>query len=308
MKQFFQNAKKHFNFASLCTAIAFVYIAHISAASDSLPAPYQALHQDGHLTQPVQEICTCLGASDITTLAGFNTFAQANLLRRADSRLRKQEHHLLPQMLTHRERLIKQFATLGLIGRIHPDKKEYEHALVLSDHKFAIHKRFDHLKELVEEGYTFKKIVLMAAELKIEPEEEIDLPEGLHTQTDMMLHEYLKYSCFKGMPIMIVSPPMETRPDGSITRPNTDSQYRDFLKKDPTPGPCLVISHNPHTRRQVDVGKRLMNQALFPTSCAGPAATNPEEEIVMLHDELARLTYENFLAFCKSKTTEATKA
>lgn len=294
----------HHNKNLYCRALALLCISSLYGAAQEFP---QTLHREGRLTDPVKQICALLDRPEIQTLEGFNSFAQANLFRRADSRLRKQEHPLLPKMETHKDELIRLFATLGFIESIEPAQKDYEHALVLSDHKFNIIKRLDHLKQLLQKGYHFKKIVLLAAELEIEPEEKDELPEGMTKQTDMMLHEFLKFKCFEGIPVMIVSPPMETKADGSVVRPNTDSQFRDFLKKDPTPGPCLVISNNPHVLRQTFVGKRLMDQEKFPASGSGPAVDSTHE-LVMLHDELARLTYESYLAFKKQKTAEAQKA
>lgn len=271
------------------------------AASDEPRSGYIPLHENGILSHPAQQICHVLGAENVRTVGQMNAHAQPHWLRRIDSRTTKQDHPLLPLMTEHKETIIKNLRALGMIDRLYPPQHHYSYLMILSDHRFSVQERVNHVQLLTDEGYTFDHIALLSGHMPLEEDEQEGLPAEVSTQTEMIIHLYNKLPCSTKYPLsVIIDSAMIKRPDGSEARPNTDTTYVDFMKTvqtrdDLKDGSCLVISQAQYALRQTEVGKRLVDQTRFPMHAAGPASS-PDTDIVVRIDEFARRGYEANIA------------
>jgi hypothetical protein len=268
-------------------------MSNLSAASEeSIPkqtlADITPLHYAGKLSLPARKVFKCFG-KEISTLEDGNRFAQKYLMPSGE-RWKNQTNPLNTVMETNRSKLLKHFAALGQVHSIYPEKKTYEWALILSDIRSNARKRFEHFQQLVDVGNTFQNIALLSGGQPLEPEEMDGLPSEATTQTDMMIFEFNRLPCAPKFTPLIIDSPMQTMPDGSIRRPNTDSTVKDFLATKPAIGACLALTNNPHIPRQTDVVRFYLDQEKYPTTGAGPAAES-EEAIITHCGEFARGLY-----------------
>lgn len=254
---------------------------------------YEPLHREGVLTQPVKEIFTCLGAP-VNTLQEANAYAQKHLLRTGERWDKQADDALQQKMKENNEFLVARLKALGMIDAVVPEKKECVYALLMGALRSRVADRLAHLKTLYDEGYRFKHVVLLGGVRELQVGEKVGLPADVTTEAEMMAYEYKQLACFENVQMLLVNAPMIQKPDGSSARPTTDSTLELFAKVAPSDGSCLVVSNNPYILRQTKTAQRMLDQARFPVTSAGPAAS-PDGNIVIFMDEFARTLYEESL-------------
>lgn len=249
-----------------------------------------ALHHQGTLSQPIQNIFGYLGQS-MTTLSQANEFAQKNLLRTGE-RWDKQEENILHSLIKQNKQLIIDNLTkIGMIDQICPEQKQYDYVLVMGGLKATFSQKLDYLVQLFDKGYTCTTIVLLAGARPLQALEKSGLPETIETEAQMMEYVYL-HSDLKNHAHILVTAPMIKKGDGTLQRPNTDDTLRSFIELNNRPGSCLVISFNPYIMRQTKVAQNILTSSGYQVTGAGRAADLEKLDIIMLMDELARTIFE----------------
>lgn len=293
-----------FVFALISVCIAYAVTKHefpdTKQAIVASVAASEPLHRQGALSQPVQEIFSCLDQK-ITTLQEANSFAQANFLRRGERWDEQAQTPLQLKMAEQRSFIVEQLRLLGMIDKIVPKEKKYTYALLLGATTQVLTERLFYLKKLCDEGYEFDYIALLGGVRPLRDEEKVGLPDNITTEAEMMEYVYLQAGFAENKKILINSQ-MIQKEDGSLSRPTTDTTFVDFIHAAPQNGSCLVISNSPFTVRQRKVAERILDATLFPVDAAGASVDvekYPREAVVILMDEFARTLYEDWLKYKK---------
>jgi len=193
------------------------------------------------------------------------------------------------------EQLKAIFAKLGLIQEIKPSTQKYEYALLMGARLASTQKRVNYLLNLWQQGIRFNSIVVLTGERPLDPAiEAIEMANGSKATTECTMTQavfaHLKApEAFKNIPVTYVSVPMLTAPDGKVRRPTTGDTVKEWLKANPVPGNCLVISNQPFVGYQDSVVKTLLPKP-FVIESAGCAAENTHNAEVL--DTLARWLYQ----------------
>lgn len=232
----------------------------------------------------------------------------------------------------HNKKIIQgEFESLGFFDEIAPRKKEYDYFVVLGASINNIRIRLAYLKKVWETGVKAKRIVFLTGERGLEP---FEGPEELANRLQTILPirstwhapiEHPKYEtelmhclwlqaelpeALAKLPLDIVNTPEQVWPDGSIHRPNTGDTAVAWLKQNPRPGNCLVISTQPYVGYQGAVMRRWIKPP-FKIETVGAGVKKTEREnnrsVSVLIDSLIRqLLFESFhCKFFDEKTLEA---
>jgi len=259
-----------------------------------------AFHHNGELTEQVKAIFKELGVT-VTSLAQANEFAQKNLLRTGERWDKQEDNQLHTTMKEKQTALIDDLRALGMVDEIKPTKKEYTYALLMGATTARVKQRLVYLASLIGAGYHFEYIVLLGGERQLREVEKEGLPETITTEAQMMAYLCAQDEQCKDKQSLLVNAPMIQKPDGTVTRPTTDTTLQYFAEIAPHDGSCLVISNNPYAVRQAKVTQRILDQSRFPTESAGQALNINEVGIIMAMDEFARTIYEENLRFAENK-------
>ncbi len=282
-------------------AIPTTILAFLSIALMVMHHPFQAkahiepFHELGQLTAPTKNIFALLNER-ITTLQEANAFAQKNLLRtgeRWDAQAPNPVHKDIQQ---NSSTIIQELKQLGMIDEIKPKKNDYTYAGLMGALKERVAYRMNYLKKLIDEGYTFKYIVLLGGSRPLQEKEKENLPAEVTTEAEMMVHLFHNAG-FKNSKMILVNAPMVQKADGTLVRPNTDDTLIYFAQIAPEDGSFLALSNAPYTLRQTKVAQRILDQKRFPVDGAGEKADAQEIDPIMIMDELARTLYEDFKSF-----------
>lgn len=255
-----------------------------------------ALHHNGNLTENVKGIFNVLGQK-IETLSQANNFAQENLLRKGERWDAQNETHVSKVVRENESTLINDLTLLNMIDAVEPVYKTYTYALLMGALKATVAIRLAYLEELIENGYSFDSVVLLGGERQLRASEKEGLPEGVNTEAQMMAYLCTQSEKLANQKIVLVNAPMIQKPDGTFTRPTTESTLVHFAETAPHDGSCLVISNNPYIVRQTKVAQRILDQSRFPAQGAGPALNIERTGIFMVMDEFARSLYEDTLQY-----------
>lgn len=293
-----------FVFALISVCIAYAVTKHefpdTKQAIVASSVASEPLHTKGVLSQPVQEIFSCLDQK-ITTLQEANSFAQANLLRRGERWDEQDTASLQLKMIEHKPFIVERLRAIGMIDETAPQHKNYTYALLLGATTQVLTERLAHLKKLCDAGYEFTYVALLGGVRPLRDEEKVGLPDNITTEAEMMEYVYLQAGFAENKKILINSQ-MIQKEDGSLSRPTTDTTFVDFIHAAPQNGSCLVISNSPFTVRQRKVAERILDATRFPVDAAGASVDvekYPREAVVILMDEFARTLYEDWLKYKK---------
>lgn len=255
-----------------------------------------AFHHKGNLTEKAKRVFNDLGVQ-VETLAQANEFAQKNLLRKGERWDAQDETELNKRIRENTSVLVNDLRALNMVDEVKPNHKTYTYALLMGALKATVATRLAYLEELVQKGHSFDSVVLLGGERELRDIEKEGLPENVKTEAQMMAHLCAQSATLADKKIIVVNAPMIQKPDGSLTRPTTDSTLVHFAQTAPKDGSCLVISNNPYTVRQTKVTQRILDHARFPTEGAGPALNIERTGILMMMDEFARILYEDTLQY-----------
>lgn len=291
--------KKIIYYSLIASFIIVLGFGKMSYSRSSNQSTEVLFHQHGTVSEQLRLVFEHLGTS-ITTLADANTFAQKNLLRAGERWDKQEETPLFLSMQKNRTLLINDLKALGMIDAVVATQREYTYALLMGATRKSVTARFDYLAELIEQGYTFKYIVLLGGERQLRDVEKEGLPETVTTEAQMMAYVCAQKPTLNAQKIILVNAPMIQKEDGTVTRPTTDSTLAHFAQIAPEDGSCLVISGNPYNVRQTKVAQRVLDQSRFPTEGAG--GSMPENlDIFVVMDEFARTIYEEYVRFKSGK-------
>lgn len=174
-----------------------------------------------------------------------------------------------------REAVWPMFQELGMVDEIKPAQDHYDTAVLLGALYSTFQRRLDYL---VKTGVTFDRIVLLSGERPLLDSEKATLP-GLETEADMVRFVYEHSPIAKHIPVEFIAVPMKGE-----RRPNTLDTLNAWLKKNPNPKRCLVISTQPYVHYQGAIFERFFP---FPVEMAGPAIAGSPTVALML-DTLGR--------------------
>lgn len=253
------------------------------------------IHAQGTISEPVKKIFDVMGFPGLTTLEQANQCAQQNLLRQGERWDAQQHTSLRDRITAHKDELIEQLRLVGMIDAIVPKGRIFQYALLMGGLHERMKLRIHDLEKLVHDGYVFSTLVLLGSERPLEQFEKQGLPEDVTTESAMMRYE-LNQTALKDFPrVIYISSPMK-KVNTKVVRPTTDDTFNDFLKMDPIPGHCLVISNNPYIKRQQEVARALL-PAGFTVEGFGRAARMETFDIHMALDEFARMLYQELQVY-----------
>lgn len=243
--------------------------------------------------QPTQELKNLLALLD---LPGDDLKTIVDVTQRAWLRPAGKERWELDEIAPEKTEHLKAiFAKLGLVPEIKPTAQKYEYALLMGARLASTQKRVNYLLNLWQQGILFNSIVVLTGERPLDPAAEaIEMANGGKATTECSMSQavfaHLKApEAFKNIPVTFVSVPMITTPDGKVRRPTTGDTVKEWLKANPVPGNCLVLSNQPFVGYQDSVVKTLLPKS-FTIESAGCGADNTHNAEVL--DTLARWLYQ----------------
>ena len=132
-------------------------------------------------------------------------------------------------IIKNREQLIGHLCQLGMIDETKPKNKNFMYVFLLGGTHERTKERAHLLEELIKEGYTFQKIVLLSGARPLQDFEKYGLPQTVATEAEMMHYVY-DHSTLKDSQaeLILVNSPMKVV-NGKQSRPTTDDTFKDFL-------------------------------------------------------------------------------
>lgn len=167
------------------------------------------------------------------------------------------------------------FEELKMVHTIPPKLKHYETAVVLGALYSTVESRVAYL---IESGVSYDALVFLTGQRPL-LESELELLPNCVTETDMVRWVYEHSSLPKNLPVTFIDAPKNGK-----ERPNTYDTVIEWLKTEPNPESCLVISNQPYVQYQNAVLSRFLP---FGIETVGRCANNAPSVALML-DTFAR--------------------
>lgn len=205
---------------------------------------------------------------------------------------------------------------IGLIHEIMPSQKQYTYALFMGATLKTVIKRLAYLIKQWKEGLRFNHLVILTGQRDLIPKESIDVvlnsplinvinPEALKelwksvkTETDMIqaiITHALPITILQDICVTVVDAPKKQLSDGTWRRPTTADTVICWLMNNPTPGPCIAISNQPHILYQQSVLKTILPVS-FDVAAMG-SHKRISTNIAEILDALARLLYQENIRY-----------
>ena len=162
----------------------------------------------------------------------------------------------------------------------------YEYCLVLGGDLENIKKRFKFLLEEWSRGVSFKQLIFLTGQRRLDQMERLE-DRSLKTETEMMQCVWSRFNHFpetlrKIRPIIVDAPPVLSK-----GRPTTESTVMEWLRNhDPKPGKVLSISSAPYIGYQNSVLVYLLSPH-FKVDTIG-CGSSREVPLSILIDDLAK--------------------
>lgn len=252
-----------------------------------------SFHKNGNLSKEVQDIFLLLGVS-FETLEEANTFAQKYLLKTEEVLNNKIQNDFDKKIILNKDSLLVKLSALGMVDEITPSRKDWNYALLMGSFKEDVIVRLEYLIGLIKKSYNFKEIILLSGDRPLLDHEKKGLPSEIKTEGQMIQYLAANNKMLEGHKVRLINAPMIKKPDGTWSRPTTDTTLICFAQLVSLSGSCLVISENPFIIRQTKVAQRILDQSKFPTEGSGAAIASNAIDIVMIMDEFSRRLYEEF--------------
>ncbi len=275
-----------------------VHITEIRTIIDDAGAPSKQL----------QQLLSLFEIAHDNSLKDIVEKTQKAFLRQAG----KERWEIADQTNHEKDQAIQLLNNLGLVQEVTPMQQEYEYALILGATVHPVRTRLAHLISLFKKGIQFKHIVVLGGQRPLDPNRESpeellkpktdfplkndwvlsgDLPK---TETEMMrmvFDQAILPEEMQSTPIVFVDTPMQTTLNGNLRRPNTPDTVVEWLKSNPNPGACLVLSNQPYVGYQDAVVQSVLSKE-FSIDTVGQKAT--EKKIVIFLDTIARWLYQEY--------------
>jgi len=207
-----------------------------------------------------------------------------------------------PDLIALKSVLMSLFKKLGLLQQIDPNQKEYDYILVMGAYHKRVALRHTHAISLCEKGYKTKEIVFLGSERPLHPIEEpaeiygTDNPPK--TEYDMMkwIDSHAQMSPeVRRIKRTFINTPNTVDANGRIKRATTADTFREWLKTNPTPGSCLIVSNQPFVGYQASVARSYLPKS-FKIDATGQTANHDQKgTISIILDSLARWIYQENL-------------
>jgi hypothetical protein len=212
-----------------------------------------------------------------------------------------------PELVALKSILMSLFKKLGLLQQIDPNQKEYDYILIMGAYHKRVALRHAQAIRLCEKGYKTKELVLLGSERPLHPIEEPAEIYGPHnppkTEYEMMkwIDSHAQMSSeARRIKRTFINTPNTVDANGKIKRATTADTFREWLKTNPTPGSCLIVSNQPFVGYQEAVA-RLYLPELFKIDATGQTTNHDQKGIIsIILDSLARWIYQENLIREKS--------
>ena len=290
----------NFLYKKLFLSSVFVYT-FASAMQMNHPEINQAFDKEG---KPTPVLAKLLHAFDIEaeTSEDIVKATQSKWLRTAG----KERWEAEDPYASRKEELLPLFEQIGVISEIKPQQKQYDYVLIMGGLYRRVEARMKFATTLWNNGIRFKEIILLGSERELNSQEEPashffdfnyqeSLDEIPKTEYEMMKYVYtntpLPVEMAQTKTSFINTP--NTIINGQTKRATTQDTINQWLKSDPKPGTCLVISNQPHIDYQKSVAKVFLPQT-FTVDAAG-AAWDKAGKVNEILDAIARWIYQENL-------------
>lgn len=211
----------------------------------------------------------------------------------------------------HKDKVLELLKKLECVDEIKPLNKEYDYCLLMGALATSFQRRIAYALKLWNSGIRFKNLIILGGQrprnLQQEPEEVFlnnlcyqvkrdwvfdgKLPET-ETEINKFIYNQMQLpdDFEKLVNVQFIDTPMQMKSDGTLTRPTTGDTMHEWLKNDPKPGSCLVISNNPYIGYQDSVVRTFIADP-FKIETVGDGA-KLQEKISIYLDSLARWLYQ----------------
>lgn len=143
---------------------------------------------------------------------------------------------------------------LNCIESIYPKETFYDYALVFGSIGKTMQRRLDFLYTQWKQGIRIQQVILLSGDRKLDPDREL-IPQGCKTEADLFAFLFKEHPLSKLVPSCLVKALKRTLPDGTLSRPNTETTIKEWFASHPTPGKCLCVSTQPFVGYQEAVAK-----------------------------------------------------
>jgi len=261
------------------------------------PTSPRIFNDDGTPSAPLSSLLNTFNISAQTPLE-INASAQEKWLRTPD----KERWEAEDPYASRKEELMPLFKQMGLIDEIYPAHNVYDYVLIMGALFTRAKSRMEYAVSLWNKGIRFKNIVILGSERTLNPEQEpsqlfgdINPPQ---TEYEMMcwVYEHIAIpTAMKNQPTIFINAPNKIDAHGKIQRATTADTIAEWLKGNPLPGRCLVISNQPHVHYQ-ERATALLVPHEFIVEGTGAAMTE-QTRVTDILDALARWIYQEYSLF-----------
>jgi hypothetical protein len=253
------------------------------------------LTKDSRPTQELQELLEFLGMDSGGDLQQIVSITQQKWVQ-----LGKERWEYEPVDEEKKPLLLPYFKNLGMVNAIDARQIHYDYALIHGALHSTVQKRIAHLVTQFNRGVRFKQVVLLTGQRLLDPKtSEKDLP--FQTEAEMMLWVWENFDMpqeLKKIPYLLIDATA-----GNKARPNTADTLAAWLKTNPKPGSCLLVSSQPFCGYQDCVAKTILPPS-FVTETIGKESA-PGVTVAVYLDNLGRWLYQEIN--CRGLWTSPTK-
>jgi hypothetical protein len=143
---------------------------------------------------------------------------------------------------------------LNFVDSVYPKKNEFDYVILLGADSKNVIARINFLINLCQKGVKFKNLICLGAQRPCDKHDFIDQWKNLKnipkTETEIIKFYLNQSKLPTNSNIVFVDTPMQEKSKGFFIRPNTQDTVIEWLKTNPKPGSCLVISNNPYIKYQ----------------------------------------------------------
>lgn len=163
-----------------------------------------------------------------------------------------------------------------------PQQKEYDYVLLIGASYRPVAKRIDYAVKLWQQGVRFKEMVMLGSERALDYQQEpvshfydfnyqrplSDIPQNEREMLQVVYETTRLPEEMETRKTSYIKAPNSVVNNESII-PTTRDKIAEWLKQNPKPGSCLIISHQPQVHSQKDIIRNALPSS-FTLDAAGP--------------------------------------
>ena len=293
-------------------ALSILFLCTISQAMEPAHSPVppaQVFNSDGKPSSALVQLLHAFGITAETSQEIVKE-TQAKWLRTPG----KERWEAEDPYASFKEELMPLFKQFGAISEIKPLKKEYDYVLIMGGLYRRVVSRMNYAAQLWQDGVRYKEIVALGSERELNPELEpvshffdfsyqTPLSEIPKTEYDMMQYVYANTRMaveMENIKTTFINAP-NTIANGKTKRANTQDTLTEWLKSNPKPGSCLIISNQPHIDYQKSVARTVLPESFIIDAAGDECDANSKVNEIL--DAIARVIYQESLLLEKNKLT-----